>query len=346
MSNATQALIPKARGMYAKRLNTAEYAEMMRRRSVPEVAAILRRHPYFERSLATLAGDPHRGQIEELLSKDIFHKYEELIHYDFEHDSFADFYIDECELDTLLRRLYLFSIGVSAVQASGLPQHLVGHTHADLFAFGTATTPKQALEVMKKGHSPFCRVLAEHLGKDPKIRDFPLLEAEMWTEYYRRLFERIETSFEGREQKLVSTLFLQQVESYNVQLILRVKTYFSAAFDEAGLRKLMLPFRFRIARYQMDALVRAQSPEAFIQYYRQIPFVPSLISQKPEEFAVAGDQVVYQLARRMLRMSSSPFAVLAAFLALAKLQKDNVVNIVEGVRYGMKPEEIASLLAR
>ncbi len=346
MSYATQAMIPKARGMFAKRLNGPEYAEMMRRRSVPEVAAILRRHPYFERSMATLAADPHRGQIEDLLDRDIFHKYEELIHYDFDNDSFAAYYLDECELEMLLRRIYLFSIGVTARQTSGLPQHLVGHTYTDLYALGETTGVKEVLELTRRSHSPFHRPLAEYLAKDPKVGNFPLLEAALLTDYYRFLFRRIDQSFEGRERAGVRQLFLQQVEGYNLQLVLRVKSYFPGVYDEAGIRKLMLPFRYRIARYQMDALVRAPSPEAFLQYYRQIPFTPRAISPKPEEFSVAADQVLFNLARQMLHMSASPFAVMAAFLMLAKLQKDNIVNIIEGVRYGMKPEEISDMLKR
>ncbi len=346
MSYATQAMIPKARGMFAKRLNGPEYAEMMRRRSVPEVAAILRRHPYFERSMATLAADPHRGQIEELLDKDIFQKYEELIHYDFDNDSFAAYYIDECELEMLLRRLYMFSIGIAGQQTGGLPRHLVGHTYTDLYALGDATSLKQAMEVVKQAHSPFYKPLAEYLQKDPAVRNYPMLEAVMWTAYYNLLFKRIDQSFEGREHAAVRRLFLQQVEGYNLQLILRIKSYFSGVYDEAEIRGLMLPFRYRIARYQMDALVRAPSAEAFIQYYRQLPFVPTRISAKPEEFSVAADQILFNLAQQMLRMSSSPFAVMAAFLQLAKLQKDNIVNIIEGVRYGMKPEEIGDLLKR
>ncbi|MDL2253640.1 V-type ATPase subunit [Ruminococcaceae bacterium OttesenSCG-928-I18] len=346
MENGTQAIIPKARGMYAKRLSNAEYEEMMRRRTVPEVAAILRRHPYFERSLATLTSDPHRGQIEELLNRDIFKKYEELIHYDFEGDSFSEYYVDECEVDELLRRIYLFSIGIPQAQPSMVSEHLVGHVRIDLYALAEVTSFEEAVEVAKKYHSPYYRVLQEHYNQDPALKDFPLLEARMWNEYYRLLFKRIDDNFSGREKQQVSRLFLQQIESYNVELLLRVKTFFPQVYEEEELRGLLQPYRYRISRVQMNKLIKAPTPEAFIQYYRQLPFVPSLISSKPDEFMLTTDQHLFLFTQRVLRMSASPFAVLAAFLLLAKLQKDNVVNIIEGVRYKMPPEEIGALLRR
>ncbi len=346
MSYAMQAMIPKARGMYAKALTNADYLEMMRRRSVPELAAFLRRHPYFEESLATLASNPHRIQLEELLNKDTFTKYEQLCHYYFDKDQFSYFYVDECEMELLLQRAFQLNVGIFGENSSVMPAHLVGKTYTNLYKLGHAETVQDMLSAMKAGHSPYAHIFANHLSQDPHLKDFPHLEAQMWREYYRILFARVNEIFEGREKQNVRHLFLQQVENFNLRITYRIKCSFGAVFDEAGIRRLILPYRHRISTHQMDSLIRAKNRDEFLQAYRRIPFVPKEVPEEPEAFAVMGDRVVLAQAKQMLHMSTSPAAVMAAFTMLARLQRDNVVNIIEGVRYGMKPEQIELLLRR
>ncbi len=344
MSNAMQAMIPKARGMYAKALSNADYLEMMRRRSVPELAAFLRRHPYFEDSMSTLVSDPHRGQIEELLDKDTFQKYEQLCRYYFEHDNFSYYYIDECELELLLQKAYQLNVGIFGENSKLVPAHLAKETHTDLYALGTAKNLDEMLAVMKSAYSPYTRIFESHLKEDPHLKKFPYLESRMWSEYYRLLFLHIDESFEGRERENVRSLFLQQVENFNVRITYRIKCSFGDVFGEDEIHQLQLPLRYRISKAQMGALVRAKNRDEFLQVYRRIPFVPKEVPEAPEEFAVMGDRVVMGLAKQMLRMSTSPAAVMAAFIQLARLQKDNVVNITEGVRYGMNPEQMERLI--
>ena len=337
-----QAMIPKARGMYAKRLKFAEYEEMMRRRTVPEVAAILKAHPYFEHSLAALTSDPHRGQIEELMGRDIFKKYESLARFDYEHGGFSEYYLDECAAKELLRALHLLSIGRVGAYTSRVPAHLVGKTSVDLFALAEATNLQGAAEAAK--HSVFYKILLERAENDPTISDYPALETAILRVYYASVFERIAENFEGREKESVSRLFLQEAETHNLQMILRVKTYFPEAFDEQTIRALMIPYKFRVPGYQMNRLIAAPDSETFITIYRSLPFVPELTSEKPDEFTVASERAQYHTAQRMLHLTPSPFTALAAFVKLAVLQRDNVVNIVEGVRYKMAPEEIHAML--
>ena len=63
------ALIPKARGLFAHRLTEREYDELMHKRSVAEIGAYLKNHPYFRDSLSGIQDTQvHRRRLEELLS--------------------------------------------------------------------------------------------------------------------------------------------------------------------------------------------------------------------------------------------------------------------------------------
>ncbi len=64
----------------------------------------------------------------------------------------------------------------------------------------------------------------------------------------------------------------------------------------------------------------------------------------PEGLTAEGDRQKYNHARHVLHLTSGPRAALAAFLMLAKRERDNVVNVIEGVRYGLAPEAIRVML--
>ncbi|MDL2294701.1 V-type ATPase subunit [Ruminococcaceae bacterium OttesenSCG-928-D13] len=339
-ATATQAMIPKARGMYAKRISAAEYEEMMRRRTVPELAALLKRHPYFSGSLATLSTTgPHRGQIEELLNMDIFQKYESLVKYDFSGDGFSRVYLAECELRELLKALHLISIGLLGAYLQQMPAYLVGKTEIDLFALSRARSLKDVVEVTAR--TPYHRPLRARWLADPTLRDFPMTEAALLKAYYAMVFELIDRSLTGRDAQSTEELYRQEAEIYNLELLLRVKAFFPKVYSPDEIRQLLLPYSHRMPKRRLDALIETDSREVALQLLRQAGF---LTVEAPEDIPLAGGQRIYVFARRSLHLTASPVAALAAFLSLAKLERENVVNVVEGVRYNLPPEKIRPLL--
>ncbi len=339
----TQAIIPKARGMYAKRPSDAEYEELMRRRSVAEVAALLKKHVYFKDSLATLSTtEPHRGQIEELLNMDIFTKYEALVHYDVGKDSFTSYYLAECEVREIIKALHLLSISVPGGYLAQIPEYLVGKTRFDLFALARATNLPQVEAVLHA--TPYQKILRGRFLADPYLRDFPALEAAMLKYLYDMIFELIAQSFSGRERQMVRELFLQQAEIYNLQLMVRVKTYFAHIYPGATVQQLLLPYTFHLTKHKLEEMAAAPSIEAFLQLYKQSGAVRYGLPTNTDDMLHLGNQVLFSHARLMLHLTPSPAAALAAFLALARLIRENVINIIEGVRYGLAPETMSAMM--
>ena len=93
-------------------IRDSDYAELERKRSVLEVTTALQNHPYFADSLKGLSPmNLHRAQIEEALRKDIFYKYESLMHYTYKKGSFGTYFLMRCEITELLAKIRLLSMG-------------------------------------------------------------------------------------------------------------------------------------------------------------------------------------------------------------------------------------------
>lgn len=338
------AIIPKARGMFAKRLRIAEYEELMRRRTVPELAAVLKRHPYFQDSLATLSTvNPHRSQLEDLLNMDMFQKYERLLRYDFTPHSFADYYLWECETREIISMLHMLSSGMPEMYLKRIPSYLVGKLSFDLYEVAESRSFEDLLEALK--HTPYYKVLYECFVSDPDLHDFPAAETKMLCYYYQEVFDTIEKSFSGQEQAAVRGMFLQEAEMHNLDLIIRVKMFYPNIYTPEELEQLLLPFRLHVTKSRMQAMTKAPNIEtlhAQIQGTSAAQYMSRL--DTPGKIAMTGSLILYRYARRLLHLTTSPSAALAAFMSLARLERENVVNVIEGVRYGLPPERIRDMM--
>ena len=136
---STLAIVPKAKAIAARRLTKSEYEALARKRSVIEVTAALQAHPSFKKCLAGVSQtNLHRAQLEEALRKDIFFKYESLMRYSFRKGHFGAYFLMRCEIDELLTKLRLLSMGFHHHYIVHLPGFL-----ADKTSFSLLRWPKR-----------------------------------------------------------------------------------------------------------------------------------------------------------------------------------------------------------
>ena len=82
MNHQANAVLAKVRGMYGRMLTPAQYEELLRKQSLPEISAYLREKTSYAKALAGVQDSAvHRGLLEDLLERDQFHQYERVLHY-------------------------------------------------------------------------------------------------------------------------------------------------------------------------------------------------------------------------------------------------------------------------
>ena len=75
-SLSNKAMITKSRAMYGKRLTNENYQDLVRMKSVREIASYLKETPGYADVLSNIYPESvHRGQLELLLHKSLFNKY-------------------------------------------------------------------------------------------------------------------------------------------------------------------------------------------------------------------------------------------------------------------------------
>ena len=226
------AIVPKAKAIAARRLTPADYDELMRKGSVPgDRGRAARAHPYFKDSLAGLSGaNIHREQLEQALARDIFYKYESLLHYvSSKGGGFASFFMMRCEIEELLEKLRLLAMGFRHHYIARLPGFLADKTSFSLIRLAKAETPAECLDVV--AGTPYARVLEPVIPKDGAKLDHLLCEHALWSYYFETALAQVRA---GRNAAQTRRLFLMEAEIYDLDLIWRAKAFFSADFTPRG----------------------------------------------------------------------------------------------------------------
>lgn len=342
------AIVPKAKAIGAQRLTREDYNELMRRKSVLEVMTTLQSHPYFKRSLGGLSPtNLHRAQIEEALSKDVFYKYERLMHYSFHSGHFGAYFQMRCEIDELEHKLRLMSLDVAEQYIVQLPGFLTEHASFDLLRLAAAKSPEECLHVL--AGTPYARVLERVFPQKGKPLEFLAVEHALETYYYSFVFRRIEADLSGRSAADTRELFLYEAEIYNLDLLFRAKAFYPNQFTPRQLKKLLLPFYGVLAQNKLEMLADTHDLESFLHLYNHTR-AGARYGERTTSLQAASDvqayRSLYAKADRLLHFSCTPQTLLAAVLCIANLERSNIVNIIEGVRYGLPPEKISQVLKR
>ncbi len=341
-SSVSSAIIPKARGMFSERISKESYGELCRKRSVAEVARFLKAHPYFENSLASLSDlDPHRGQIEELLRKDIYIKYERLAHYIPRTAKFGRFFVLESEISELITVITILSVGGDNRYISSLPSFLIQKLSFDLMELAKATDYSSMLRIIE--HTPYHNILSELKDMDPNRRLLSA-EAKLWSYYYKTILKAIDNEVPSGERRSVKILFLEEIELINVNMLVRIKKYFSKSFTPSDIRKNMIPHRYLLSRKLLNEMSEAQDFNLLCDMIDNSIIGRLYSGPKSPDFILSQQRRRYKRALLRLHLTTSPSVSLASFIILSKLERLNIVNVIEGVRYKLPPTEIEALL--
>lgn len=337
------AILPKARGMYAKRLSKEQYQDLMRKHTVLEVGAILKKHPYFQKSLSSLSiTDPHRQQMEDLLEDDIFEKYETLARYDYNPNSFTDYFICYCEVQEILTVLRMISVGILQDTIKPFPPYLIGKLCYDVFGLVNAKDFSQVMAVLKR--TPYYRVLYPFWMQDPSLKNYPLIEAALVKYYYSRVFILAKQNLNAQETKQVLGLFFQEAEAYNINIILRIQKYFPDVYTTEEIMSFLVPYHHRVSPEKLKNALGKGNDDALLSVCRQSLGDSTLQMRDLNSFYIRSKKKIQRYAEQLLHLTTSPSMAVASFIFLAQIEKDNVVNIIEGVRYGLSQEQIEKLM--
>lgn len=338
MSNS--AIVAKSRAVYGTFLKKEDYDNLIHRTSVGAVVSYLKGTARYKELLES--ADPaltHRGQIEALIGREIFETYMKVRRFSAsKRGGITDFYIRSIEAEQLSHAI----IAVASKNQQGfflsLPDYVM-----DKLSFSAELAAKS------ESLSDLLRILDGTIYYKPLK---PYLEAAepdinmclnaVNACYIKWAFTSIDKEFKGKKRGEIKRFFLKKADCDNVLRCYRLKKFFDESDDR--IRSLLIPYHSRVRPEDIDNALKSQDATAALI---------ALLSEKciSSGVDVSGDYPEIDIARgsyryfkRTLALTSDETEAVYSLIMLMETERANLQKIIEGIRYGMQPQEIENFV--
>ncbi len=335
------ATVAKIMAIYGKRLNQQDYTEMINKQSVADVAEYLKKNTHYSQLLASIdTNTVHRGMLENLLKRSIFETYMRIT--GFEHISKQEFYnykIIQTEISEILRCIRYIN-AKSDKMISDVPIYFNDLTSFDLIGLAKIKSFDELLVFLKK--TPYYDVLKKIVPNSDGIADVTKCETLLRTYYISRL--RSSLHFKKNDVKQMTALLDTDIDLINLINSYRLTAYFDEPEDV--IEKDMLPFSGRLSEAKQKEIYSSPDSEEFIRRFSKTYYGQQMAANGYDinDLEQSAQRLRYKYAKLALKRSSSAPLSVYSFIFLLEIEVQNIISIIEGIRYGVEVNKIASLI--
>lgn len=345
MSMASGVIVAKAKSMHGNQLKKEQYNELLHKRNVAEIAGYLKHETQYADALKDVReNNIHRGQLENILRQDMFKKTMKLYRYaDSSQKKYYQLHMQQIEIDLILSRIRVLISGEFEDAIAEFPIFLKAYTSFELLRLGNVHTYDELLDVVKKTMY-YETLLPFRVGKGKENSiDYTGIETSLHQQYYTHAFETIDKVLNGKSRKAVKDFYLLEVELSNITKMYRFKKYFNAREDV--IRDSLVPVHYRLSSGQIEELIAQPNAEVFLKKLQGSSYQLGIEDYAPHVFIeYFTERYLFEKARKNVYYSSDAPLVYASYLLLENRELENIINIIEGVRYSVQVEDIEKML--
>ena len=320
-----RALSSKARALFSSHLDYEAYQGMAGLPTVQSIAIYLHSQSRYEVVLRdVLAEDVHRDTLEERIRTMVYWEYKSLLRYS--HTKFHPYFIIKQEIQLIL---YVANALLGNLNFT-MPQFYLdidGGLSIDVAQLKDIKTYEDLLSFLETTH--YRGVLSGRKS---------ILEVEHALSHYYSIAIK---QWAGRNQGLKRLLSMDG-ELKMVEKIYRLKKFYHQSHSE--ILSLLAYDPCLIPIKEMKHWIDTYDSEGFLQAFRNSSYRKYLQGISFETIEHGFDSIRYQWMLHHLRFSQNSEVVFLAYMELLQFEMKNIVDVIEGVRYGLPQDEIMNLL--
>ena len=340
-SNAAGAVLAKMRAKYGKRLSVKDYENLLACKSVGEVVTYLKKNTYYETVLKPVSErDVHRGRLELILRQKLFEDFYSLCRYmQGTGEFFAQFIIRRDEIEQIIHFLTLLSSNSAEEYIFTMPAYFSKHTSIDLSALARARDLDSFFAVLTG--TPYERIADRFRVRNGERVNIPELENALYRFCYDELYDAINKQTSGGERKALLEMFDSIIDIMNFVRVFRLTRYYKETPEKV--RSFMFPHG-TFSPSVIDALCKAKSSSDIFDAVKGTKL--GKLIEKSEYVYVGQLQEIgiYAITKRNIHFSTFPIVGMLSYVFVMQQEYSNIVSIIEGVRYGVDPEKIRSIV--
>lgn len=343
MSANSAALIAKAHCKLGQFLTESDYKLLMAKSNVSEIVSVLKNYPSFSDDFASVSTTSiRRKQTEEIIQKRIFRIYQRLKRFkQGTGDTFYDYPIKNAEIGQIIAACMYLNAGVRDLFILQYPVYLDSIICFDLMRLSQATSFSDVLQVLKD--TPYYEVLkplSEGLSGNafPDIKD---IEFALTSYFYQWLDLRLKKDFSGKQRDELKKCCMRAADYHNIRLCYRYKGLFKMSGEQV--MKYRIPYHLNFSKADMEQLLIDSDREDILGLILKLKYFKGYTKDNCD-FQLMIKQTNYNYYCSLIRISQYDSVVLFSLMGLLQTETENLITVIEGVRYSLPPSEIMSML--
>lgn len=335
--NPASAIIAKIKTKYGKRLTEKDFRAMVKCESVGEVVQYLKSYTHYQVFLDKVSNDIHRGNLEQLIRERQFEELLTLCKYNQGDTPVTKYILRSTEISELMKFITLLSIGRPREYIFSLPLYFTQHTDLALEKLSSIHSHKELVSVLER--TDYADILRQFPPDDNGDYDLAAIEDALENDNLDQLYTDIGSIKNKKDRNELIKLFDTLSDYQNYSRIIRLKKNYHLSNDE--IRKHLLRYG-KLTGKNLDRILSKEEYEEIREELKRTGVGKKAKTiDADSEMAVQGS---FEMCRRQLYFSTNPEIVLLAYRIVSLTELNNVIAVVEGVRYQIEPDKILEIL--
>jgi len=339
---AGTAIIAKAKSMYGNRLTSVDYKELIKKTSIQDVTIYLKNTPEYKDALVDVQDSTiHRGQLEEIIKKTNFLSLFRLMKFLPGADQkFYEINLVKREIEVILAMVRSIISGSFEAAYAEFPVYFMQHASFDIERSSRSKTMAELLNSLSG--TPYHQILSVYENLKDNELDYSVIEQALDQYYFDTIFKRIHKYYSGTLERNLKHIFMTGIELMNIIKIYRLKKFYNA--PKSQIQKVLITKYSRINSQRLEEMMDLPDADEILQYLQKSEFSKYADEDDYIYIEYYADRLRYYLAKRYMYYSTDAPIVFAAYMLLTEIERQNLINIIEGIRYGLDPREIESMI--
>ena len=337
MGKGANAVLALSRAFYGKRLREADYDALVGCRTLSEFAAYLKSNTEYA-DILSAPGIPMTAEaLEELAAKQQFEHFASICRYELAiGNRFYEFFLLKNEIEQILRCTVSLLSGNSEIYLLQMNPFLDKHVRIDLFALGRANSLQEVLEALD--HTPYERVYRSCLSS--QRLSYLTFELAFQSYFESAVKALVKDCFDGRERKALTDLICA---SFDVKLISSTERALRFYKDVLPISDVPLQSMVTMTRFterEIAQFGRYESADAFLQALEGSCYKDWFSKESERSLEQQLSANLTAMCKKQIRFSVYPGVVMFCYLLLSQVQTDNLIRIIEGIRFQIPPQTL------
>lgn len=340
MSKASGVIVAKAKAMHGSQFGKEQYDELLRKKNIAEITRFLKSEASYQDALKDAReNNIHRGQLEDILKNEMFQKILKLYRYaDGTTKPLYQLYLEQMEIDLILSRIRVLISQDFEGAIAELPVFLKDFTRFSLIKLGNVHTYDELIDVLDA--SVFYDVIKRFRvprGSEANI-DYTAIEIALQKHYYAHVFRVIEKTTKGKHKRDIMDFFTMQLDLSNITKIYRLKKYFNA--NEEVIKQSLIFVEGYHSLVNLEELIAQKSALDAQRILHNGKYKISMIQGHDEYIEHYCEEIVFEASKKIFCFSQDAPLIFNSYIVLLAQELENIINIIEGVRYQVELDDI------